>query len=147
MENPILDWNDAGSGHAYRKTEEKGEGNLFTLFHSDEDLFFAALFGAAMKFAIFSGTGIAYFRETANSATEALERVRHLMKLRRTGVRVENELGHDVSFFQLKDAAASEKSADNLRAPWTSVTFRGGRHVRMKVEGPTVLGHVVRPRC
>ena len=30
----------------YRKPEEKGEGNLFTLFHSVEDLFFARLLGA-----------------------------------------------------------------------------------------------------
>jgi len=72
---------------------------------------------SAMKFVIISGTGVVDLCDTANSATEALERVRHLMKLRRPGVRVENELGHDVSFFQLKDAAASEKSADNLRAP------------------------------
>ena len=69
-----------------------------------------------MKFLIISGTGISDIAETANSATEALERVRNLMKLRRPGVRIENELSHDVSFFQLKDAAASEKSADPLNA-------------------------------
>jgi hypothetical protein len=68
-----------------------------------------------MKFVILSGTGVVEFRETADSAKEALERVRRLMKLRRPGVRVENELGHDVSFFQLKDAAASEQSADDPR--------------------------------
>ena len=34
------------------------------------------------------------------------------MKLHRPqAIRIENELGHDVSFFQLKDDAASERSA------------------------------------
>jgi hypothetical protein len=69
-----------------------------------------------MKFVILSGTGVVEFRETADSAKEALERVLRLMKLRRPSVRVENELGHDISFFQLKDAAASEQSADDLNA-------------------------------
>jgi len=52
-----------------------------------------------------------------------LEHVRHLMKLRRPGVRIENELGRDVSFFQLKDAAASEKSAADLKASTRSRPF------------------------
>jgi hypothetical protein len=80
-----------------------------------------------MKFLILSGTGVLEFRETAHSAREALERVRHLMKLRRPGVRIENELGRDITFFQLKDAAASEQSAGDLSA---SRAFDPARRVR-----------------
>ena len=72
-----------------------------------------------MKFVIFLGAAVVDFRETADSATEALEHVRQLMKQRCPGVGVENESGRDVSFFELKDAAASEQSAAKLkgRAP------------------------------
>jgi hypothetical protein len=51
-------------------------------------------------------------REKANSATEALELVRHLMKLRRPGVTIEDEWGDPVSFFQLKDMAAAESQRE-----------------------------------
>ena len=80
-----------------------------------------------MKFIIFSGTGIRNLRETANSADEALELVRKLIRLRRPGVRIEDELGRDVSFFELKDGATSEKSAGDLK-PHTL----GGSHVRQR---------------
>jgi hypothetical protein len=49
------------------------------------------------------------------------------MKLRRPGVRIENELGRDITFFQLKDAAASEQSAGDLSA---SRAFDPARRVR-----------------
>lgn len=56
-------------------------------------------------FIVLSGTGIAEKREGPILAREALERVRELMKLRRPGVRIEDERGGPVSFFQLKEAA------------------------------------------
>ena len=59
------------------------------------------------KFIISSGTGIADRRETANSATKALERVRHLMRFRRPNVTIEDEEGNPISFLQLKAFAAS----------------------------------------
>lgn len=40
--------------------------------------------------------------------TEALRLVRTLMKLRRRGVRIEDERGNPVSFLQLKEAAEQE---------------------------------------
>ena len=61
------------------------------------------------KFIISSGTGIADRRQTVNSATEALEQVRHLMRLRRSNITIEDELGDPVGFFQLKEFAVSEK--------------------------------------
>jgi hypothetical protein len=67
------------------------------------------------KFIISSGTGIADRRETANSATEALELVRHLMRLRRANVTIEDELGASLSFFQLKDQALLEKDKESAR--------------------------------
>jgi hypothetical protein len=42
------------------------------------------------------------------SATEALRFVRAHMKLRRPGVRIEDERGNPVSFFQLKETAEFE---------------------------------------
>jgi hypothetical protein len=59
-------------------------------------------------FIVLSGTGIRDMREWAPSATEALRLVRTHMKLRRPGVRIEDERGNPVSFFQLKEAAELE---------------------------------------
>ena len=66
--------------------------------------------GARMPkgFIVFSGTGIKDTREWAPSATTALQLVRTLMKHRRPGVRIEDERGSAVSFFQLKEMAAQE---------------------------------------
>jgi hypothetical protein len=58
---------------------------------------------------VLSGTSLRNFRELAPSATEALRLVRHHMKLRRPGVRVEDERGNPVSFFQLKEMAELEE--------------------------------------
>ena len=55
-----------------------------------------------------TGTGIRDTREWVASATTALQLVRSHMKLRRPAVRVEDELGNPVSFFQLKDMARLE---------------------------------------
>jgi hypothetical protein len=57
---------------------------------------------------VLSGTGIRTFLERVPSATEALHLVRDHMRLRRPGVRVEDELGNPVSFFQLKEMAKLE---------------------------------------
>ena len=57
---------------------------------------------------VLSGTGIADQREPANSTTEALQLVRHHLKLRPPAVRIEDERGNPVSFFQLKDEAKVE---------------------------------------
>jgi hypothetical protein len=69
-----------------------------------------------MRYIIFSGTGIRNRYESAKSASEAMTRVLQLMKLRRPGVRIEDGFGGEVSFFQLKDAAVSEKRASGLKA-------------------------------
>jgi hypothetical protein len=59
-----------------------------------------------------SGTSLRTFREWTASATEALRLVRAHVKLRRPGVRVEDERGSPLSFFQLKDLADSEAMKD-----------------------------------
>jgi hypothetical protein len=64
-------------------------------------------------FTIVSGTGIRDHREWAPSAREALRLVRDHMKLRRPGVRVEDERGNPVTFFQLKALAESESQEKN----------------------------------
>jgi hypothetical protein len=60
------------------------------------------------SFVVLSGTGIRDTREWVPSATEALRLVRAHMKLRRPGVRIEDERGKFVSFFQLKEMAELE---------------------------------------
>jgi hypothetical protein len=62
---------------------------------------------------VLSGTNLKTFRELTPSATEALRLVRAHMKLRRPGVRVEDERGNSVSFFQLKDMAELEARKEN----------------------------------
>jgi hypothetical protein len=64
---------------------------------------------------VLSGTGVRTFQERAPSATEALRLVREHMRLRRLGVRIEDEHGNPVSFFQLKEMA--ELEAKNVTAP------------------------------
>jgi hypothetical protein len=58
------------------------------------------------SFVVLSGTGIRDTREWVPSATEALRLVLRHMKLRRPGVRIEDERGNPVTFFQLKEMAA-----------------------------------------
>jgi hypothetical protein len=60
------------------------------------------------RFVILSGTNIALKAKTATTATEALEIVRELMRLRRPGVSIETVDGEQLSFFQLKDLVAAE---------------------------------------
>jgi len=60
------------------------------------------------SYVVLSGTGIKDTREWAPSATTALQLVRTLMKHRRPGVRIEDEHGNPISFFQLKDVAQLE---------------------------------------
>ena len=60
-------------------------------------------------FIVLTGTGIKDAREWTPSASAALRLIREHVKLRRPGVRVEDERGNPVSFFQLKDMAASER--------------------------------------
>jgi hypothetical protein len=64
-------------------------------------------------FIVLSGTGIRDTREWALSATTALQLVRTLMKHRRPGVRIEDERGNPISFFQLKDMAELESHRKN----------------------------------
>jgi len=63
------------------------------------------------RIVVLSETGIADNCEWANSATEAIELVRHLMKLRRPAVRIEVERGNPVSFFHLKDEPEQDAKA------------------------------------
>jgi hypothetical protein len=58
--------------------------------------------GAMKGFIVLSGTGIKDIREWVPSATTALQLASAHMKLRRPGVRIEDERGNPVSFFQLK---------------------------------------------
>jgi hypothetical protein len=60
------------------------------------------------SFVVLSGTGVRDTREWVPSATEALRLVRAHMKLRRPSVRIEDERGNPVSFFQLKETAELE---------------------------------------
>jgi hypothetical protein len=57
---------------------------------------------------VLSGTGVRTFQERAPSATEALRLIRQHMRLRRPGVRIEDEHENPVSFFQLKEMAELE---------------------------------------
>lgn len=59
-------------------------------------------------FIVLSGTSIKEIREWVPSATTALQLVRTHMKLRRPDVRIEDERGNPISFFQLKDMAKRE---------------------------------------
>ena len=69
---------------------------------------------------VLSGTRIRTFLECVPSATEALHLVRDHIRLRRPGVRVEDERGNPVSFFQLKEMA--ELEAMNEKASGVSDT-------------------------
>ena len=66
---------------------------------------------------VLSGTGIKDTREWVPSATAALQLVRAHMELRRPGVRVEDERGNSISFFQLKDMAELESRKKNAQRP------------------------------
>jgi hypothetical protein len=61
------------------------------------------------SFIVSSGTSIAVRRERAPSATEALRLVLDHMRLRRPGVKIEDDRGKPVTFYELKALAASEK--------------------------------------
>ena len=67
------------------------------------------------SFIVISGTGIRDRREWVFSATEALRLVLDHMKFRRPAVRVEDERGNAVTFFQLKAFAESESREKHLR--------------------------------
>jgi hypothetical protein len=60
------------------------------------------------SFIVLSGTGIRDTRELVFSATEPLRLVLDHMKLRRPAVRIEDERGNPVSFFELKAMAELE---------------------------------------
>ena len=78
-------------------------------------------------FVVLSGTSIRDSREWVPSPTEALRLVHQRLKLRRPGVRVEDERGNPVSFFELKGMAALEDRKENVsrykvgRRPLTSL--------------------------
>jgi hypothetical protein len=72
---------------------------------------------AVKGFIVLSGTGIKDTREWVPSAATALQLVRAHMKLRRPGVRIEDERGNPVSFFQLKDMAELESRKKNAARP------------------------------
>jgi hypothetical protein len=65
------------------------------------------------RFVIFSGTTLAPRAETAKTATEALDIVRELMRLRRPSVSIETAEGKRLSFFDLKDLVAAESRKEN----------------------------------
>jgi len=64
-----------------------------------------------------TGTGIKDTREWVPSATTALQLVRSYMKLRRPSVRIEDERGNPISFFQLKSMAELENGRKASRGP------------------------------
>jgi hypothetical protein len=64
--------------------------------------------GAVKGFVVVSGTAVKETREWARFAAAALELVRAHMELRRPGVRIEDDRGNPISFFQLKDMAELE---------------------------------------
>ena len=66
---------------------------------------------------VVSATGIKETREWAVSANEALRTVRTLMKLRRPGVRIEDQRGNPISFFELKDLADIENRKSKAKRP------------------------------
>jgi hypothetical protein len=66
---------------------------------------------------VLSGTGVRDMREWVPSANEALRLVKDHMKLRRPGVRVEDERGNPISFFQLKEMVALEDRRKNGHRP------------------------------
>jgi hypothetical protein len=65
------------------------------------------------SFVVLTGTGIKDTREWIPSATTALQLVRNYMRLRRPSVRIEDERGNSISFFQLKDLAELERRKKN----------------------------------
>jgi hypothetical protein len=67
--------------------------------------------GMRRSFVVLSGTSIAARRERAPSATEALRLVLDHMRLRRPGVKIEDERGNPISFFELKEMAEQEKAS------------------------------------
>jgi len=79
----------------------------------------------AKGFIILSGTGIKDTREWVPSATTALQLVRTLMKQRRPGVRIEDERGNPVSFFQLKEMAERDDPVRRHRAAPNQARGRG----------------------
>jgi hypothetical protein len=68
-------------------------------------------------YVVLSGTGIRDLREWVPSANEALRLMQAHMKLRRPSVRVEDERGNSISFFQLKEMAALEDRRRNGHRP------------------------------
>jgi hypothetical protein len=60
-----------------------------------------------------SGTAVKETREWVPIAAAALELVRAHMKLRRPGVRIEDDRGNPISFFQLKGMAELESRKKN----------------------------------
>jgi hypothetical protein len=67
------------------------------------------------RLVVISGRGIRESREWVPSANEALRLIRDYVKLRRPGVRVEDERGNPISFFQLQVLAESESREKDSR--------------------------------
>jgi hypothetical protein len=63
-------------------------------------------------FVVLSGTGIKDRREWVPTATAALQLVRTYMKLRRPGVRIEDDRGNPVSFVDLKEIAERKSGTE-----------------------------------
>jgi hypothetical protein len=66
-------------------------------------------------FTVLSGTGIRVRREFASSATEALRLFREFTQFRRLNIRIEDERGNPVTFFQLKALTESESRENGSR--------------------------------
>jgi hypothetical protein len=73
--------------------------------------------GIVKGFVVLSGTGIKDTREWVPTANDALRLVRTYMTLRRPAVRIEDERGNPVSFFQLKEMAELESHRKNANRP------------------------------
>ena len=68
-------------------------------------------------FIVLTGTGIRDTREWVPTASKALRLVRTHMKLRRPGVRIEDERGKPISFLELKQVAESKGGNENVPRP------------------------------
>lgn len=70
------------------------------------------IFGA-MGFRVISGTGIQEFAETVESATVALDRVRALIEMRLSNVRILRDDGRACSITELEGLAEFENVSDD----------------------------------
>ena len=90
------------------------------------------------SFIVLSGTGIRDTREWVPSATEALRLVLRHMKLRRPAVRIEDERGNPVSFFELKAMVEGGKPRDPKGRSASAATAGGSTLLSAQTVGADI---------